>query len=149
MVYEKNVLTVVFNFLVFSVCAQAETVNSDLASMSTENLLKLKNQIEAELIKRGDSSQGLPVKGIYFVSQDLKAGYYRITHAVGDGMYSEADVYFTVEDYQNNVDDKHKKQVSILHEGDSSVINLEEGNVLEVWSNPSYMVLIPDPAWKP
>lgn len=122
----------------------ADTAGLDLDSMSVEDLVSLRDTINAKIGEKGGDNV-LP-EGKYEVGKDIKAGNFKIMCCAG---YESAIVYvFTSkeEEDQGNAD----QHVGVtLADGDSGVINLENGEIVSVVDASVVIENVSDASWVP
>lgn len=152
----KRIIPVVLAFcLIFGTFAYAEGI--DLASLSIEELVQLRNDLTDELFNR---SGGVPLaEGKYVVGKDIAPGAYTVVECE-DGTWSRLTVYLTEnsESELEKAEDAYRKarnaffnsedttvteepesidytqyyRLNDLYDRVESRIRLDEGNVLDV-----------------
>lgn len=95
----------------------------DLSSMTDQELLALKNQVNTEIASRG-SIDMIP-SGRYVVGRDIKAGQYTFYGTVpeGGGMGTTISWFASEEDMNNG----ESIDWEYLHLGEQTFINLSDG----------------------
>lgn len=151
---KKSILAIGLGMsLLLSTPIMADVPDIDLASMSTEDLVSLRDSINAEIAnKGGDNIIG---EGVYTVGTDIKAGNFKVTPMKGydgrtsfyifkdsseyddykDGNYDAGDCVIDLDSYEENDTDFGNL---VLKDGE--ILYIDRGNAIieEV-----------DPSWKP
>lgn len=120
--------------LIASPVMASEQNDIDYDSMSTEELVALRDEINAQIADRGGDNV-LP-QGVYEVGKDIKTGSFKISSlpivgAASIRLYSSKEDYdsHTVDEYYViNYDEENDKQIS------SVFVNLSEGEIMEISS---------------
>jgi hypothetical protein len=116
----------------------SEAVNIDLDSMSIDELMNLKGEVDQKIAdKGGDNTIG---QGVYYVGTDIKASNFKITPVVNmtDSDLTVA-IYNDEETYKNDPDEQNYDNFIRLYKPDegetaqSANLNLKEGQVLCIW----------------
>ena len=148
------VLAAVMSLGIFGTALAADV---DLASMSTDELIALRNQIVDELTIRLGSGDAI-YAGDYKGGVTIKSGTYTITctkekeNASDDmvlGIFDEDDIYFTYKDSSAYYDFKENAPIYLELDKDfSGVITIEDGQHLVIkWGEA---ILTPAaPSWAP
>ena len=99
----------------------------DLSSMSLEELLTLRNDINDEINKRVIQPSMAIYNGAYIVGVDIKAGRYLFTveQPVIDGSIDYASMYIITSD---------DELTFLFHAGESMILDLVDGMKLEIES---------------
>lgn len=132
----KKCLMVVFILvMLFNTCIAEST---DLTSLSYEELLVLKQSVDAELLVRAENPNPVLLPGTYEVGKDIQAGTFYILFDQAYDSFMTADVYI----YKDRADfdvgysaySKSKVQfsVAVYTGGDSARIDLADGNMLAI-----------------
>ena len=113
--------------LITSPVMASEQSTIDYDSMSTEELVALRDEINAQIADRGGDNV-LP-QGTYEVGKDIKAGQYKVFGCKG---YDSScfNVYSSKEDHDAK---GNAVQGSVSYEdGDSEMMNIDDGEYLDV-----------------
>ena len=116
----------------------SEAVNIDLDSMSIDELMNLKGEVDQKIAdKGGDNTIG---QGVYYVGTDIKVGNFKITPmsdmhdvCVNIAIYNDEETYKN-DTSQENYDDFIKLWKP--DEGEkpqSGNLNLKEGQIMCIW----------------
>lgn len=150
----KSILGIALGMcMAITIPVMAEAPDIDLASMSTEDLVALKDSINTEIANRGgDNVIG---EGVYIVGTDIKAGNFKVTPMKGyDGrtsfyIFKDSAEY---DDYKGGNYDAGDCVVDLdsYEEGDTDSGNLvlKDGEVLYVYRGHAVIEEI-NPSWKP
>ena len=123
----------------------------DLKSLSLDELVELRNEINDEIIDRVSSNDNTIYSGVYVVGEDIKSSQYMYT-ATG---HSRIGVFESYENYKNfvaggkdaftvgEVENLYRENtlffIYLYKEGDTTVLNLHEGNVVYIYDNPGIL----------
>lgn len=118
----------------------AEGPEFDFASMSTDELLALREQLNAEINNRLGDDNALISDGLFVAGVDIKPGMYRITCSVA---YDDREFYVNLfeskEDYQtydqsrwNNT--SYRLAQFVLLQGGEATVNLTDGMAIEIYN---------------
>lgn len=122
----------------------ADTAGLDLDSMSVEDLVSLRDTINAKIGEKGGDNV-LP-QGTYEVGKDIKAGSFKVMCCAGYDM-SCFNVYSSKEDHDNM---ENVVQDSVSYDkGDSAMINLDEGDYLDVTWGSAVVEEVTNASWAP
>ena len=144
-------LLLVFLFLAGSV-ASAEAF--DFTAMTTDQLLALREQLNAEINTRIGDDMNLIGDGIYVVGKDIKPGMYRITCAAAFGngeffvnLFDSLENYHTYDQsrWQNA---SYRLFQALLYEGGMCTVNLTDGMAVEIYKGIGRIEAI-QPDWTP
>jgi len=138
--------------LAFGSAAAAEGI--DLAAMSTDALLALREQINAEINARIGDDNALIADGVYVAGVDIKPGMYRITCAAAfDDREFYVNLFLSREDYQtydksrwNNA--SYRFSQAVLLPGMETIVNLTEGMTIEIYNGMGRVEAV-QPIWAP
>jgi len=134
--------------------ALAEVI--DLAAMSTDDLIQLRQQITDEINTRAadPSDERLVPEGIYVVGKDIKAGKYVLKH-YSDLFFSSFVVVFeNLEAYQTKKLDRAAADEGLivyqnqLRKGGSVYISIEDGQALLI-DGGALLLVSENPSWAP
>lgn len=145
---KKTLIVLLVIFTLFTTTAYASSV--DLESMTTDELIELRNQIVQEINSRLGFDESKIYIGEYVVGQDIKAGDYIIVFEKNDNV--ERDVgggYISL--YENKEDaDRHKACVSqSYYFGEECYIKLSDGMVMSISYSSGTIKPASKPAWAP
>lgn len=131
----------------FTTSAYAASV--DVKTMTTEELVELRNQICEELTERSDFTDDVIYVGDYVVGTDIKAGQYVIQY-VSELLDSPGVilVYSSKEEFDT---DRYNCCVSqiYLEEGQEARLVLEEGQFLRIFDGTLSIRPFLKPSWAP
>lgn len=123
-------------FLVMVVSGSASVAEVDLSSMSFEELLALQDAVKAEIIARPENAFSVLTPGVYNVGEDIIPGDYYFLYDSGASYGSTLYIYRNQEEfeegYSENTIKKSLYRLDLEPRGDSSRVELEEGNVVIV-----------------
>lgn len=125
----------------------AEAPDIDLASMSTEDLITLRDSIHSEIANRdGDN---IITKGLYVVGTDIKAANFKVFY-YGDASDENDCVNFYIYDNKDNYDNYEMDGQVLLYSDDKNggILNLKDGQYVSV-STGSAIIEEVNPSWKP
>lgn len=125
----------------------------DLTSMSTEDLVALKDSINTEIANRGgDNVIG---EGVYIVGTDIKAGSFKVTAMKGYDGYTTFYIFKDSAEYEEYKGGNYDVGDCVVdldsyEEGDidSGNLTLKEGEVLYVYRGNAVIEEV-NPSWKP
>lgn len=128
----------------------AEAPDIDLASMSTEDLVSLKNSVDSEIATRGGDN--IISQGVYAVGVDIKAASFKLT-SVQNADYTSTyiDLYNSKEDMDNNKEiDTYIVHYDAEESGTvrSLNLNLKEGQIINITGDDMVIEEV-NPSWKP
>lgn len=148
----KSILAIVLGMsLLLSTPVMADVPDINLASMSTEDLVSLRDSINAEIAnKGGDNIIG---EGVYTVGTDIKAGNFKVTPMKGydgrtsfyifkdsseyddykGGNYDAGDCVIDLDSYEENDTDSGNL---VLKDGE--ILYIDRGNAIIEEVNPSW-----------
>lgn len=130
--------------MIYSPTYAADTTGLNLDSMSVEDLVALRDTINAKIGEKGGDNV-LP-QGTYEVGKDIKAGSFKVTCCAGYDM-SCFNVYSSKEDHDNL---ENAVQDSVSYDGgDSAMINLDDGEYLDVTWGSAVIEEISNASWMP
>lgn len=160
----KKFLTYLFMSVMLmsaTVCAEeteASTVDIDLESMTSEELLSLKEAVMSEINSRDDLVEIIP-QGAYVTGVDIKEGDYLLTTRNDEIVY--VGVFGSEDDYAQylkwKADSENEKRptietdASLWTDEDSVTVRLKENNVLYISTNNAVITSTEDnkPSWAP
>lgn len=120
-------------------CGVAFASGVDIASMSTDDLILLRQQISDEIKKRTNDDDNMLPKGVYVVGKDIKAGAYILTMLPDE--YGTVFIIDTEERYleivakmnSNDTSDESREGrvfEAYVSTGEQTYLSLKEGQVL-------------------
>ena len=136
--------------LLMSVSVMADVSDIDLTSMSTEDLVSLKNSIDSEIGTRGGDN--IIGQGIYEVGVDIKAANFKLT-SVQNADYTSTYIYI----YNSKEDmeaDKESDDYIIYYDVEesgtvrSANLNLKDGQFVKI-SGDSAVIEEAKASWQP
>lgn len=136
--------------LLMSVSVMADVPDIDLTSMSTEDLVSLKNSIDSEIGTRGGDN--IIGQGIYEVGVDIKAANFKLT-SVQNADYTSTYIYI----YNSKEDmeaDKESDDYIIYYDVEesgtvrSANLNLKDGQFVKI-SGDSAVIEEAKASWQP
>lgn len=151
---KKSILAIGLGMsLLLSTPIMADVPDIDLASMSTEDLVSLRDSINAEIAnKGGDNIIG---EGVYTVGTDIKAGNFKVTPMKGyDGrtsfyIFKDSSEY---DDYKGGNYDAGDCVIDLSGYDedckDSGNLVLKDGEILYIDRGNAIIEEV-DPSWKP
>lgn len=100
----------------------------DFSSMSLEELLGLKKAVDEEILTRVSQPLAALYNGKYVVGNNIRSGRFVliVTQPVVDGSFDYAEVFLTTSDGE--------EESFHLHAGESLILDLVDGTILEVWN---------------
>lgn len=149
---KKALITLLVICTLFTTTVYASSI--DLKSMSTDELINLKDEIYQEIMERvQDEGVEEPIyQGTYIVGEDIKPGKYVIVFR-NSNFNKDSDRFFGcgMSCYQNS--DDYDNDNAIFHEllsyDEERGVVLEDGMVLVVRSNCGFIKLMTTPSWAP
>ena len=149
MVIRKMALCIlVISCIIFGFGVIAEEENGiDLASMSLDELLQLRNLVEDEIIEKGGGDYVFLPSGNYVAGKDIGVGRYTLRcHQLGDNGYVEITVYaagVTPELY-----DAARREATLKAEEYQNAIDAgREAEMPEVFDKSKYVVFDGNTCW--
>lgn len=141
----KKLLATMMVVLMLVTPASAESI--DLDSMSTDDLLSLRNQINNILIERMASDASSIYSGNYTVGVDIKAGRYVIKF----DELAEGETTGIIWTFASPEDFKSRRYITAdyLKIGVEYQVTLEDGMVLEITRAKGTIRAIAKPEWAP
>ena len=146
---KKSVLGIVCGLCLLA-ATPVRASDIDLASMSTEDLVALKDSINREIANRGgDNVIG---EGVYTVGTDIKAGNFKVTPMKGYDGRTSFYIFKDSAEYEGGNYDAGDCVVDLdsYEEGntDSGNLILDEGEILYIDRGNAVIEEV-DPSWKP
>lgn len=149
---KRALISLLVIFTLFTTTAYASSI--DLESMTTDELIELKDKIYQEIMERvQDEGVEEPIyQGTYIVGEDIKPGKYVIVFRNEFEDKTKRDLFrgyikcYTNQDAAIN-DNCYFSDLLIIDE--ECGIDLEDGNVLVVASNYAMIKPAPKPSWAP
>ncbi len=140
---KKILATLLIVCTLFTTTVYAASV--DVTSMTTDDLLELKEAINSEILKRFGTEGDSIYTGKYIVGEDIKSGMYVITFPSknSDYDYGQVIVYPTVECEWSD------REVITLRIGEEGYLELNDGNVIDVSYLTGVIRPITKPSWAP
>ena len=141
----KILISVLVIILMATTMAYAETI--DLQSMTTDELLTLRNQINDILNERMMTNTSSIYSGMYIVGTDIKAGRYVFEF----GKLAEMESTGVVMIFENYEAYKNRNYIiaDYIRLGVEYQVALEEGMVLEITRGSGTIYSITTPDWAP
>lgn len=141
----KRLLVIMVMVVLFVATAHAESI--DLESMSTDELLVLRNRINSILTERVASDTSAICSGSYTVGTDIKAGRYVLQL----DELPEGETTGVVWLFANAEDQRNRKYITAdyLTIGVEYQIVLEDGMVMEITRAKGTIHEIVKPDWAP
>lgn len=136
-------LLMVLSAFSFAPAALADGNGPDLASMSLDDLLVLRQNIESEITERLASDNSLIYPGVYLVGKDIKEGTYLITGMFSDDYGMQVLVYPSESDYENRNYDGYDLKL-----GEYQYVTLKTGMVLQIYLGNARVQAV-EQSWKP
>lgn len=137
---KKKILALVVVFVIaLSTIVIADPATVDLASMTMEELVALRNEVNAEISSRL-GEEGFIGTGSYVVGTDIRPGTFCIVNTSDD--FANYYIYETKED-------SYATLSGSIEEGDTCTIVLHEGNVLSLSHFGGGTITEIQPTWAP
>lgn len=132
----------------FTVTAYASPV--DFESMTTDELIDLRDALNAEIANRIGNDDTLIYVGRYVVGEDIRAGRYVINFLSKedslDTEYGTVVIYYTEEDDRSMT---MNKDVLYFPLGEEGYIELSDGNVVYIKETAASIYSVAKPSWAP
>ena len=138
----KRVLAVILALL--SVTAFAESI--DVASMSTDDLLSLRKEINLEIQNRLEQQSGTMYEGVYVAGVDIPVGSYLATYVPSEYALSRIWVYDSLDAFDE--DRMNPRESYDVDEKSQVRIGLREGMVMRVMQSPCDVQSLPTASWE-
>lgn len=106
--------------------SELPATNIDFDAMTVDQLVVLKDLVEAKLAEKLGDPSNLIATGTYHVGVDIRSGNFVITNL--SGSWCNYDVYDSEDDFKS----RHTYAFGTIEPGDSWTVNLHEGQVLEL-----------------
>lgn len=155
----KRILSLALGILMlFSVSAIGEEI--DTSSMSLDELVSLRTQIQNEITNRLFASSSVINSGVYLVGKDIKAGQYEIDYEKAQvclkvALFKNETRYESYRRFSNASNEierdmltKYSLSVQYVYEGGSCYVGLEDGMVMTVSGGSGILNEI-KPVWAP
>lgn len=150
---KKALIALLVIFTLFTTTAYASSI--DLESMTTDELIELKNKIHQEIMERmQDEDIEEPIyQGTYIVGEDIKPGKYVLVFRNSDFDKKDSDRFFGcgISCYQNS--ENYDNDNAIFHElldyDEERGIVLDDGMILVIRSNYGLIKSMVNPSWAP
>lgn len=121
----KKLISILLVAVLLSVPVYAD----DYSSMTIEELVELRNEIDREINSRIAGDSGQIGEGIYQVGKDFKAGsYIYLFPGTGDSIHSAISLYKDEEAFNNNA----AFMYSNLHANETATVNVSDGNFIRI-----------------
>lgn len=135
-------------------CTTAYAEEMDFSTMSTDELLALREQLNAEINERLGDEKNLIGDGVYVAGVDIKPGMYQITCAAAFddsefyvNLFDSLDSYKTYDSNRWQNTDARLFQAA-LYEGGMCTVNLTEGMTIEIYNGIGRVEAV-QPDWAP
>lgn len=144
-------LSLIF-LLAFTGSAFAEGI--DMEAMSTDALLALREQLNAEINERLGDDNALIGDGVYVAGVDIKPGMYQITCAAAfDDREFYVNLFESKENYQKYDENRWNNTAyrlfqAALYEGGMATVNLIDGMTIEIYNGIGRVEAV-KPEWMP
>ncbi len=136
---KKVIAMLLVSLLAFcTVAAAAEGI--DVTSMSTDELLALREKLNTEINDRLGDDNALIGDGVYVAGVDIKPGMYQITCAAAfNDREFLVNLFESKENYQKYDESrlkngKYRLFYAALYEGGMATVNLNEGMTIEIYN---------------
>ena len=138
----KKLIVLIGCMLVLTFPAFAE--DFDLSSFSTDELIMIRNEIDEELINRGESVGDKITSGTYEVGRNIKAGTYmlEITETFHGYAYSYVWEFDSIEAQYDR-----DGIVTEVHPNEEHYLKLTDGMVLEIEAGAGILRSVSKPSW--
>lgn len=145
---KKLLIVLLIICTLFTVTAYASPV--DFGSMTTDELIDLRDALNVEIANRIGNEDSLIYVGRYVVGEDIKAGRYVINFLSKedsiDTEYGTVVIYYTEEDDRSMT---MNKDVLYFPLGEDGCIELADGNVVYIKEAAASIHSIAKPSWAP
>lgn len=145
---KKSILAIGLGMsLLLTMPVMAEAPDIDLASMSTEDLVSLRDSINAEIANKGGDN--VITQGLYEVGTDIKAANFKVYY-YGDTSDEMSCVNFYIYDNKGQYDNHETSSQLLIYadDKDGGILNLKEGQMVYVTTGSATMEEV-NPSWKP
>ena len=149
---KKTLIALLVSFTLFTTTANASSI--DLESMTTDELIELKDKIHQEIMERvQDEGIEEPIyQGTYIVGEDIKPGKYVIVFRNEFEDKTKRDLFRGyIKCYTNSdsaINDNYYFSDRLIIDEECGV-NLDDGNVLVIGSNYAMIKSAPKSSWAP
>lgn len=149
----KKIVSLLLVFLLLAgsaACAEG----TDFSTMTTDELLALREELNAEINTRIGDDNTLIGDGVYVAGVDIKPGMYQITCAAAfDDREFYVNLFKTLEDYETYdsnrwENDDYRFFQAALYEGGMCTVNLTEGMTIEIYNGLGRVEAV-KPDWAP
>lgn len=136
------------------VCTTASAEEIDFSAMSTDALLALREQLNAEINARLGDDTALIGDGVFVAGVDIVPGTYNVTCAAAfDDREFYVNLFQSKEDYQTYDANRRENEAcrffqATLLPGGMTTINLTEGMTIEIYNGIGRMIAV-QPDWAP
>ena len=121
----------------------ADTAGLDLDSMSVEDLVGLRDTINAKIGEKGGDN--IISQGVYEVGVDIKASNFKVINVKDDQF--NIYIYASKEDYESYTT---SEQILLYSDDtDGGIMNLKEGEIVSVTSGSAVIEEISNASWMP
>ena len=135
-----------------SICSVGYAENIDFSTMTTDALLALREQLNAEINERIGDDANLIGDGVYVAGVDIKPGMYQITCAASfDDREFYVNLFESKENYQTYDSNRwensdYRFYQAALYQGGMCTVNLTEGMTIEIYNGIGRMEAV-QPDW--
>lgn len=126
----------------------ASTAGIDLTTMSLEELIQLRNDVDTEISSRISSNNDTMYQGAYVAGKDIAIGRYTFT-ALETSYLELFDTNDNFKSYRKDYKEEDRAYYNQMKEGDVVTLNLEEGQVVNISRGSGLVTAISSPSWAP
>lgn len=148
----KKIVSMMMLAILLMTCAVGYAEGIDVSAMSTDDLLAIREMVNAEITIRIGGDDNLIGDGVYVAGVDIKPGRYKITCAAAfDDREFYVNLFDSKEHYQeydksrwNNA--SYRFSQAALIEGGVTFVNLADGMTIEIYNGIGRMEAV-QPDW--
>ena len=142
----KKLIAVLLVSLLICPATMAEGI--DLTAMSTDELLTLREQLNAEIIARTGPDSAVIGRGVYYVGETLKASSYELTcvERNNDALYFWVEVYNSAQDFEAGKVAFNCGQMVL---GSVTTLTISDGMVVKIKNGSGTLRALEKPDWMP
>lgn len=128
-----------------AIAAETSASDLDLTSMSLDDLISLRSEIDAEITTRlSSSASDIIYPGTYIVGTDIKPGTYLFTCVDGE---DQSEVF--LDSIGGSADPDAGDIWEFISPGDTISLPLRDGATLSIDYAPGTLSIQPTPSWAP
>ena len=140
----KKIIVVLISIMLLVAAVACYAESQDYASMPMDELIEIRNSVNAEIASRLDHRDGEIFPGRYIVGVDIIPGEYLATYVAPNDANCLIRVYQETDSGALDIIDECS-----ISEGDKGRVKFEEGNIVKVFNCSCNLESIAKASWAP